>query len=286
VSAGKLSSIENRYNFIFIFKKCFMNMPYLPPEILGKEHVGTPLLLIPGLGADGKVWASAKVQLAQHCQIIAINNRGVGISQDLMKSYTTYDMMEDIIRQMDALDIEQAHILGHSLGGAVAQLLAIHHPKRVKKLLLICTRAFFGKKSVFQYDLIIKYLEMGLPRELLIQNLFLFLFGTTFFEDEKRAKDLIRLSALMSPNMTLPNYRLQVQAAMMHDSRKRLNEISAPTLVMIGAEDVICLPKYSLQLSSTIPAAETIVLENAGHMPFVEAEALFVENIFNFLRRE
>ncbi|MCD6046968.1 MAG: alpha/beta hydrolase fold protein [Gammaproteobacteria bacterium] len=263
-----------------------MEISCLPPEILGKEHTDFPLLLIPGLGADSKVWASAKMQLAQYHQVIALNNRGVGISQDLTQSYTTYDMMEDVVRQMDALDIEQAHILGHSLGGAVAQLLAIHHPKRVKKLLLICTRAFFGKKSVFQYDLIIKYLEMGLPRELLIQNLFLFLFGTTFFEDEKRAKDLIHLTALMPPNMTLHNYRLQVQAAMRHDSREKLHKINAPTLVMIGAEDVICLPKYSLQLSSAIPLAETIVLENAGHMPFVEAETLFIENIVNFLRRE
>jgi pimeloyl-ACP methyl ester carboxylesterase len=94
---------------------------------------------------------------------------------------------------------------------------------------------------------------------------------------------LINITAALSPNVTLPNYRLQVQAALTHDSRALLKNITAPTLVMIGAEDVMCLPKYSLQLAAEIQDAKLVVLDNAGHMPFVECEDIFVNKIFNFL---
>lgn len=259
---------------------------HLPCEQLGLDNnQDLPLVLIPGVGADNRTWASARVELAKKFHVIALNNRGVGILQDL-KPYSTFDMMNDVVKQLDDLQIEQAYILGHSMGGCVAQLLAIHHPERVKKLILVSTRAYFSKKSVFYYDLIIKLMEQGLPRELLIHNTFLWLFGATFFEEEAQAKSLIKLAAAMPANASVHNFRLQVQAAMAHDSRALTHQIQAPTLVMIGAEDVMCLAKYSYELVNDIPDAEVTVLETAGHMPFLEESDLFQAKVIQFLTKD
>ena len=110
-------------------------------ELLGE---GQPLLLIPGLGTTCRLWDSSAPELAQHFSLILPDNRDVGRSLGKRKPRMLSDFSADLLELLDALQIERAHVLGISLGGIIAQRLAIDHPGRVNRLVLVsCANHFW-----------------------------------------------------------------------------------------------------------------------------------------------
>jgi 3-oxoadipate enol-lactonase len=105
------------------------------------EGVGEPLLMIMGYGSGMEGWYFQASFFAKHFRVITFDNRGVGGSDKPVGPYTTRMMAEDAFGLMDDLSVEKAHVMGASMGGMIAQELAINHPERVKKLILACTYA-------------------------------------------------------------------------------------------------------------------------------------------------
>src|SRR2546427_3279997 len=120
-------------------------MPKVRVNGIGLNYVeagsGDPLLLIMGFGGDHQAWAFQTPVFAQRYRVIAFDNRGAGQSDVPDVPYTTRMMAEDAIGLLDALRIERAHVLGVSMGGMIAQELALAHPQRVRSLQLHCTLA-------------------------------------------------------------------------------------------------------------------------------------------------
>ena len=106
---------------------------------------GEPLLLIMGLGGDATGWMLQIPALSKHFKVVAFDNRDVGRSSLAKGSYSIADMAEDTAGLMDALGIKKAHILGGSMGGAIAQELVLRHPDKVRKLILACTMGQFAR---------------------------------------------------------------------------------------------------------------------------------------------
>src|SRR5690348_10376220 len=110
-------------------------------ELLGD---GEPLLMIPGLGSTCRLWDPIAPELAQHFSLILPDNRDVGKSRGKRKPRTLSDFTADLVELLDELQVERAHVVGISLGGVIAQTLAVEHPDRINRLVLMSTAHRFG----------------------------------------------------------------------------------------------------------------------------------------------
>ena len=127
------------------FQEC--NGQKLYYEIHGE---GEPLVLIMGLGGDATAWMFQIPAFSKYFKVIVFDNRDVGRSSMAKTSYTIADMAQDTAGLLNALGVQQANVLGGSMGGFIAQELVIHHPDKVKKLVLACTT---GQMARFKIDL-------------------------------------------------------------------------------------------------------------------------------------
>src|SRR5690349_1825241 len=107
-------------------------------EVTGQ---GEPVLLVPGLSGRGSFWASQVTELARDFRVIVHDHRGTGRSTHSRIRYSVEQMADDVLRLMDALGVESAHLVGHSTGGAIGQVIALEHPRRLRSLVLSATWA-------------------------------------------------------------------------------------------------------------------------------------------------
>ena len=130
------------------------------------EGSGKPVLLIAGLGGRLAFWRQQRPALAEQFRLVLHDHRGTGGSTRSQMDYSVEQMSNDVLRLMDTLDIERAHLVGHSTGGAIVQTIALHHPDRAEKIVLSAT--WPGQDPFFQalFDLRAEILERCGPRAL------------------------------------------------------------------------------------------------------------------------
>lgn len=116
-------------------------MPKLSSIYYEIHGSGEPLLLVPGLGGVGASFFKQIPELAKHYRVIVHDHRGCGQSDKPVMQYSVEQMTQDVLRLMDALEIKRAHLLGHSTGGAIGQIIALEQPQRLGKLILASTLA-------------------------------------------------------------------------------------------------------------------------------------------------
>jgi 3-oxoadipate enol-lactonase len=241
---------------------------------------GDPLVLIMGLGADSRGWAMQQAPFAEHHRLILIDNRGVGKSSVPTEPFTTKEMAADVLAVLDAEGIERAHVLGVSLGGAIAQELAVSAPSRVRSLALGST---WAGPSVWRSR--IRALQLGMLEkqgvEALVRFRALFIFSPTLFQSSPGLMDVIEKTL---SETALEGYLLQLDAAEHHDVRARLGAVAAPTLVMTGKRDILVPPELSAEVASLIPGAELQLFETAHAIQLEEAER-FNETVLAFFSR-
>ncbi|HEV2685946.1 MAG TPA: alpha/beta fold hydrolase, partial [Actinomycetota bacterium] len=188
---------------------------------------GDPLVMIMGLGADSRGWAMQTNVFAERYQLVLIDNRGVGKSSVPPGPYTIKQMAADTLAVMDDVGIERPHVLGVSLGGAIAQELALAAPERVRSLALGSTWA-----GPTDWRSRIRATQLGILHsegvEALVRFRMLFIFSPVLFQT---APALMTVIEKTMAETALDGYLQQVDAAETHDARARLGEITAPTLV-------------------------------------------------------
>ena len=238
---------------------------------------GDPLVLIMGLGADSRGWAMQQSAFAERHGLVLIDNRGVGKSSVPTQPFSTKEMAADVLAVLDAERIARAHVLGVSLGGAIAQELALSAPDRVRSLALGCT---WGGPSAWRSR--IRLLQLGILEkqgvDALVRFRALFIFSPALFQGSPGLMDVIEKTMAET---SLEGYLLQLDVAENHDARARLGSIAAPTLVMTGKRDILVPPELSAEVASLIPGAKLDLFETAHAIQLEEAER-FNETVLAF----
>lgn len=256
-----------------------INMYY---EVHGE---GKPLVLIMGLGLDLTGWMFQTPEFSKKYRVIVFDTRGVGRTDAPDTPYSIEMMADDTAGLLYALGIEKAHILGLSMGGFIAQELALKYPQRVKSLILATTGAIELSLAKYLVDTWVRMAQEGVSREILIRDLLPWIFTEKFFENPEQVQ--MMTDAMLANPYPQPAYAFARQAAadVEHDTRNRIGQITAPTLVLVGKEDILCPVKLSEELASGIPNAELVVLEGGGHGFFIEITDKFNQAVLDFLAK-
>jgi 3-oxoadipate enol-lactonase len=243
---------------------------------------GEPLLCVMGLSADTLAWMLQLPAFSARHRTVIFDNRDVGQSSLATGSYEIADMAADALALADALDLDTFHLLGASMGGAIAQEIALGAPERVRTLTLAVTFAVGGAWSRKLTELWASRLEK-ISREEHVDELLLLNFSEAFFEDERQPA-WIRQMMLANPHPQ-PNeaFVRQLAACSRHDTRERLPSLELPTHV-IGAERDILVPIWkSQEIAELIPGAQLTVLPGAPHGCNVEHAELFNRTVLDFI---
>ena len=238
------------------------------------EGSGNPLLLLHGNPGSNAVWNKVYPELAQHYRVIAHDRQGFGQSEKIEEGdFSPQGYTEELIRLMDELKIETAHICGLSLGGMVAQCMALDYPERVQNLILIATTADRTGRPV--KDNLAELKRDGWPRVAARLN-------GSWFHDTSDSTDISNsYKACLQSSQRMRE--LTVTALGKFDIKDRIHDIKAPTLVLVGAKDTLNPMGFSENLSNSIPDAKLIILSECGHQVPMERPEAFCELVHAFL---
>jgi len=256
---------------------------------------GDPLLLVMGLAADSAAWMFQLPDFARHYRTIVFDNRGVGRSAKPPGPYTIHEMADDTAGLLDVLGIARAHVVGVSMGGMIAQELALRHPDRVRGLVLACTypepdaeverqREFsvaqFGGTVAADGEMRIDL--TALDPMLFFQHLLPRVFNQAFI-DQELPKLMQLFSGALQYGFSMEALLGQVAAVMGHRATERLHQIKARTLVITGDADLLIPPANSRVLAENIPNAKLVTIPGGSHGFNFETPERFNREVLDFL---
>ena len=259
-------------------------------DIYYEEHgSGEPLLLIMGWGCNAATWKPQVPGLAERFRVITFDNRGVGRSSAPKQSYTVPQMARDTAGLLDALGIERAHVFGISMGGMIAQELALTHPERVDSLLLGCTSPG-SRRAAGQRELLKNIAEFndtvgsdGPSLEWFQDFIKRLWTDGAISRSDTYLQDFVFSMIRFPP--TPHGLHNQSYAVAMHDTYDRLPYIQQPTLVMTGDKDGLIDCENSLILAGRIPRADLMIFPGLKHAFHLEAAARVNTVIIDFIDR-
>ena len=254
-------------------------------QVHGQGH---PLLLIQGFGGGHEGWFFQTRAFKKHYQVIVFDNRGIGRTDRSPAPYTIKTMADDAIGLLNHLGIDSAHVLGMSLGGMVAQEVAISYPERVRKLVLVCTSPGEGEITDIDPEMLkaIGIKEGSSQPDLRSVDFHKTVSAIVSLAFNKRLYRmvLVPLSKYHLKRVGVEGHLEQMEAVVGHSTLDRLHLIEAPTLVITGTEDRIVLPRSSEEIASRIPNARLVKVEGGSHAFFMEMRGRFNREILDFLR--
>jgi pimeloyl-ACP methyl ester carboxylesterase len=241
----------------------------LPGTELHYERAGAgePLLLIQGMSANHMAWGHPFSSLLERdFEVISFDNRGIGLSRRVRDAFSIAEMAADTAALLEALEIESAHVLGISMGGMIAQELALAEPQKLRSLTLGCTYCGGEGSQLMDpadFQGLVEAMGSG-EAQRVFRAMYELNLSPGFRADESLYAAFTEMAeALPAPRETIG---LQVQAITAHDTSARLPGLTIPTLVIHGTVDrVLGYPNGPL-VASLIPGARLETLEDVGHM--------------------
>ena len=248
-----------------------------------EEHGdGEPLLCVMGLAANTLAWALQVNAFAEHHRLVIFDNRDVGQSSMADGPYEIADMAQDTLALADHLELESFHLLGVSMGGAIAQEMALAAPDRIQTLTLAVT---FARAGAWAHKLneIWAARRATYTREQWIDELMLLTMSEEFFENAEMTAAM-RTMMLSDPNPPSPEaFARQLAASSHHDAHDRLGSLNMPVHV-IGAEWDILVPVWkSQEVAELIPGSELTVIPRAPHGVQIERAEEFNRAVLDFI---
>ncbi len=246
---------------------------------------GEPLLLIAALSSDVTSWRFQTPEFSKKYRVIVFDNRGVGRTDSPDTPYSIEMMADDAVGLLDALDIEKVNVLGISMGGFIAQELALKYPRRVKSLILATTAANAPFLAKHLWDTWVRLVQEGVSWEIAWRNVMPWVYTDKFFENPEQVQMVINRILTYPYQQPAHAFARQATACAEHDTRDRISQITAPTLVLVGREDIYLPVKLSEELAAGIPNAELVVLEGGGHGFSGEIPEKFNQAVLDFLAK-
>ncbi len=241
----------------------------LPGAELNYERAGEgePLLLIQGMTANRLAWGRPFSSLLEESfDVISFDNRGIGLSSPAIEAFSIAEMAADTAALLEALEIESAHVLGISMGGMIAQELALAHPERLRSLTLGCTYCGGPGSQLMDPDdfqSLAEAMSSG-EAERVYRAMWELNVSPAFAADEGNYEQFTAMTEALPASRKTIAFQLQAIAA--HDTNARLPNLTTPTLVVHGTVDrVLGYPNGPL-IASLIPGARLETFEDVGHM--------------------
>jgi pimeloyl-ACP methyl ester carboxylesterase len=244
---------------------------------------GVPVLMIQGLGGRAADWGSVPARLAPCFEAITFDNRGTGKSDKPDTEYHLDVMAEEAVAVLQAAGHQEAHVVGLSMGGMIAQLVAVRYPQRVRKLVLLSTTPG-GSHSVSPTPAAMAALipDMTQPPEQIVRSAMRAIAAPGFIDAHPEVLKEIVQTAMSAPT---PQFVLarQMAAIMASDCYPDLVSIHAPTLVIHGDADPLVPYANGQKLAARIPGAQLMMLQGCGHLAMWEQPEELARLLLSFL---
>ncbi|MEW9531953.1 alpha/beta fold hydrolase [Microbispora sp. NPDC049125] len=240
------------------------------------------VVLVNGLADDLETWAyQVPALLDAGLRVLRFDNRGIGASDKPAGPYTSRLLADDAKALVDHLGLTGIHLAGVSMGGMIAQEYALAYPGDLKSLTLACTYAAPGPFCSRMFSLWADMaLDMGVPA--VMRDVLLWAFTVPFFEE--RPEEAAEYDAGMAQlSMPVEAYLAQLNVIQTHDTTSRLAEITAPTLVVAGEEDILIPVRLSRRLHEAVPDARWATVPG-GHACLWETPEPFNTTLIDFVR--
>jgi len=251
---------------------------------------GSPLLMINGLGCSKTCWSSELIRFlnTQH-RVIIFDNRGTGQSDKPKTPFTMSDFASDAMSILDDLRIDRAHVFGVSMGGMIAQHVALNYPARVQSLVLASTTSVWDHPKFVAptQEVLMQFAKpaSGNPAQDMRDGWWIS-YPPAFIESHRNwlEQELQKSLALVYPET--PDYARELQMGAVlssHNTYDKLSQITCPTLVQTGTEDVLIPPENSRILAKLIPNARLIEYPGYGHDMLGPCEERAAQDILDFV---
>lgn len=248
---------------------------------------GEPVLFVNGLGTDLTVWSMQLSDLARDHRVILYDHRGSGLSDRPADGYGMEALADDVDGLLRALDIPRVHLVGHSMGGLVAQLVALRHPDRVRSLVLAATSVRAPRMAHVGLhlwpDLLEKVGVEAFVDLMIAQN-----YTHGYVENNYRYILMLRqllIRRMQEVPLDPRVLRQKIRAILEVDTADELERIRAPVLVVAGDQDIVFPPQLVELLHRGLPRSEYVVLEQSAHNLMLETPAAFNARLRSFLKR-
>ncbi|HPM42249.1 MAG TPA: alpha/beta fold hydrolase [Candidatus Omnitrophota bacterium] len=246
---------------------------------------GYPLLLISGINADSASWAGVCDKFAKHLRVIIFDNRASGRSGMPKGKYSISDMAADTTGLLDHLKIKKCHVIGHSMGGYIAQEMALNYPERIERLVLEATApASSIRNNVLLKDLLRRF-QRGRDNEELMRSWTYWLFSPKAFERKNYIEAFIKHASAHPYAQSPEGFKSQIDAVESFNVSSDIKNIKAETLVIAGSDDILIYPSESMKLAKGIRGSIYEEIKDTGHCVHVENPKAFLSKVVRFLKR-
>ena len=251
-------------------------------EVTGR--VGrTPVLMIQGLGASKNAWNLQRIAMATRFRIISFDNRGAGRSDKPTEPFTLEQMADDAIVVLDAAGVETAHVVGASMGGVISQIVAVKYPQRVRSLTLVCTAC---RNHPWRQELLQSWAKTAEEKGMIEVGKE----AAQWVMSPRSFRRLVPAFTWMGPLAALrPRHSFVSQIHAILDTREdlvdQLSTITAPTMVIVGNQDILTPRGDSEEIAERIPNSELVVISGAAHGLMMEHSSTFNKILIEFLQR-
>lgn len=228
-----------------------------------RHGAGFPVLFVSGLNGAGAYWREQIPSFSKRFEAVSFDHRGVGQSDHSRISYTIERLADDVVRLMDALAIDRAHVVGHSAGGAIAQVLAVEHPERLASIVVAASwtkaDAYFRRLFALRKEILAR---LG-PTTYLQAATLLFYppFWVARNNEKLRQLEAQALATFSPPDVVLS----RIDAVLAFDRTADLARIRTPALIVAAHDDVMTPAYFSEELARLIPGAEAKFFAQGGH---------------------
>lgn len=241
---------------------------------------GPAVVFINGLTMDTNGWILQSPAFSKIYKVLRYDCRGQGLSDKPDMDYSQQMHADDLKNLMDKLDIRRSHIVGISNGGMIAQHFAIKYPEKVGALVLVDTCSYIDTLLEYMINIWISATEVG-GSEFRYDVTIPLIFSESFIKNNRENISIMKqYSAEINPPRAVINL---ANACLKHELTDRLSEIKAPTLIIVGDEDILIPPKYSRLLREKIEGSVLVIIKGSGHVPSIEKPEEFNSTILDFL---
>ena len=256
-------------------------------ELFYEIHgAGPPLVLVMGIGYDSSLWTLQQVPaLSTRFQVVLLDNRDAGRSSRADHPYTIADMADDVAGLLEALDIHRTHLLGLSMGSMIGMEFALRHGDRLDRLVLAGPGAAPARSAVDPIS-IWNWVKANDPSgDVFGGQQLTWLFSSAFLRNPQAVQETTALLASNPYPIDPEAYDRQAQAYLHFDALARLGGIEAPTLVIVGEQDLLTPPWIAREVAGAIPGArfEIVTGDGSSHVMALERPDDFNQLVMNFL---